>query len=327
VPVTLRFCSAEGTVTETSELTSVPRLLQDGTALWIDADGVDTGLTAFLTEVLKLHPLAAEDIVEDLETPKVEDYGDYLYIVAMPRPTLDVGEPAAAPGAPGRGLDIVLGPSWVFTHHRGPVQAVEGVLRELERRPKLLQRGPAYLVHSLLDHLVDDFLPVMDGLDDQVEALEADVVENPSPEVLQRLFALKRGLQRLRRTAVHQRESLQRLARGEFERIPKEALPFYRDVFDHFVRVGDLADSYRELLSNDLDAYLSVVSNRMNEVMKTLTIVSTIVLPMNFLVGLYGMNFVNMPELKWRYGYLYFWALIFATGALTLGWLRRRRWI
>jgi magnesium transporter len=325
--VIIRSCNADGAIAETSDLAAVPGLLRSGTNLWIDAEGLDAGLSAFLTDVLKLHPLAAEDIVEDQETPKVEDYGDYIYIVAMPRPTLEIAVEPAAPSAAGEGLDIVLGSSWVFTHHRSASQAVTGVLHELQRRPKTLQRGPAFLVHSLLDHLVDDFLPVMDGLDDQVEALEADVVASPSPEVLQRLFALKRGLQRLRRTAVHQRESLQRLARGEFERIPKEALPFYRDVFDHFVRVGDLADSYRELLSNDLDAYLSVVSNRMNEVMKTLTIVSTIVLPMNFLVGLYGMNFANMPELKWRYGYLYFWGLILASAALTLGWLRRRRWI
>ncbi len=325
MPVTVRFSNADGTVGATADLSLVPRLMAGGGPLWIDAEGLDAGLSAFLTDVLKLHALAAEDIVEDLETPKVEDYGDYLYIVAMPRPMLEAE--AAPPGAPGRGLDIVLGASWVFTHHRGASQAVEGVLHDLERRPKLLQRGPAFLVHSLLDHLVDDFLPVMDGLDDQVEALEADVVANPSPDVLQRLFQLKRGLQKLRRTAVHQRESLQRLARGEFERIPKDALPFYRDVFDHFVRVGDLADSYRELLSNDLDAYLSVVSNRMNEVMKTLTIVSTVVLPMNFLVGVYGMNFTNMPELHWRYGYAYFWGLVVVCVAATLGWLRHRRWI
>jgi magnesium transporter len=271
--------------------------------------------------VLKLHPLAVEDIVEHQEIPKVEDYGEYLYIVAMPLPSMET------PDSAGGGLDIVLGSSWVFTHHQGPSAAIEAVRRDLDRRPKSLQRSPAFLVHSVLDHLVDDFLPVMDGLDDQIEALEADVVADPSPEVLRRLFQLKRGLQRLRRTAVHQRETLQRLARGEFERIPQEALPFYRDVFDHFVRVGDLADGYRELLSNDLDAYLSVVSNRMNEVMKTLTIVSTVVLPMNFLVGVYGMNFSNMPELHWRFGYLYFWGLLLVVVVITLGWLRRRRWI
>jgi magnesium transporter len=323
VSITIRARDAEGTIKETSDLATVPGLLAAGAHLWIDAEGLEASLSSFLTSVLKLHPLAAEDIIEDQENPKVEDYGDYLYIVALPPGA--VGDLTVE--GKGLELDIVLGESWVFTHHRGPCQAVEGVLRDLARQPRSLQRGPAFLAHALLDHLVDDYLPVMDRLDDQVEALEAEVVENPSRDVLQRLFRLKRGLQRLRRTAVHQREILQRLARGEFERIPADALPFFRDVFDHFVRVGDLADSYRELLSNDLDAYLSVVSNRMNEVMKTLTIVSTVLLPMNFLVGVYGMNFVNMPELHWRFGYLYFWGLLAVVLTTTLVWLRRRRWI
>ena len=221
----------------------------------------------------------------------------------------------------------MLGDRWVFTHHPGPSRAVDGVLRELERLPRSLQRGPAFLAHALLDHLVDDYLPLMDSFDDQVEALEAKVVTNPASDGLKELFRLKRALQQLRRTAVHQREILQRLARGEFERIPSDALPFFRDVFDHFARVADLADSYRDLLSNDLDAYLSVVSNRMNEVMKTLTIVSTVLLPMTFLVGLYGMNFTYMPELHWRYGYLYFWGLLVTVVVSTLGWLRYRHWI
>ena len=319
--LTIRCRAQDGTVSQTSDAAEVPKLLQSGVHLWIDAEGTDPTLPPFLTDVLGLHPLAVEDIVEDQETPKAEDYGSYLYVVALAPPPID------SPDAVGAELDLVFSANWVFTHHRGPSSAIDGVLHDLARHPLSLQRGPAFLAHALLDHLVDDYLPVTDALDDQVEALETAVVSDPSPDVLQRLFRLKHGLQRLRRVAVHQREILQRLARGEFELIPKEALPFFRDVFDHFVRVADLADSYRELLSNDLDAYLSVVSNRMNEVMKTLTIVSTVLLPLNFLVGLYGMNFVNMPELHWRYGYLYFWGLLLVALGSTLGWLRHRRWI
>jgi magnesium transporter len=323
VSITIRSRNENGALHPTTDLAAASAMLQAGIHLWIDAEGADAALPAFLTDVLKLHPLAVEDILEEQETPKVEDYGAFLYIVALP--------PAATgtqlADVAGTALDLVIGGNWVFTHHRGPSTAVNGVLHDLERHARALERGPAFVAHALLDRLVDDYVPVMDVLDDQVEALETAVVKDPSRAVLQRLFKLKRSLQRLRRTAVHQREILQRLARGEFERIPPEALPFYRDVFDHFVRVGDLADSYRELLSNDLDAYLSVVSNRMNEVMKTLTIVSTIVLPMNFLVGLYGMNFANMPELHWRYGYLYFWGLLTVLVGATFGWLRHRRWI
>jgi magnesium transporter len=323
MPITIRWPQADGTLQTSTDPSVVPELLAAGERLWIDASGEtspDPELSAFLIDVLKLHPLAVEDIIEDQELPKVEDYGDYLYIVALP---------PARPGSATKPaeLDIVVADRWVFTHHPSPSSVVDGVLRDLERHPRSVQRGPAFLAHALLDHLVDDYLPLMDSFDDQLEALESKVVTDPTREVLQELFRLKRELQQLRRTAVHQREILQRLARGEFERIPSDALPFFRDVFDHFARVADLADSYRELLSNDLDAYLSVVSNRMNEIMKTLTIVSTVLLPMTFLVGVYGMNFEHMPELHWRYGYLYFWGLLATVVGATLGWLRYRRWI
>jgi magnesium transporter len=318
VAITVRSLDARSGLKNTAELTDVPALLHSGAPVWLDAEGSGEELTSLLTNTLKLHPLAVEDILEGQPTPKVEDYGEYLYVVALP---------AADGGLDSSGLDIVIGKTWVFTHHRSPSKAVQGLASDLERHPRPLQRGPAFVAHALLDHVVDDYLPVMDALDDRVEALETAVVNDPTREVLQELFSLKRGLQRIRRISVHQREILQRLSRGEFDLIPSDALPFYRDVFDHFVRVGDLADSYRELLSNDLDAYLSVVSNRMNEVMKTLTIVSTVVLPMNFLVGLYGMNFANMPELHWHYGYLYFWGLVAVVTGGTVGWLRHRRWI
>jgi magnesium transporter len=190
-----------------------------------------------------------------------------------------------------------------------------------------MQRGAAFVAHSIVDRLVDDFLPVVDRLDDEVDAVEAAVIADPSKQVLQRIFQLKHTLQGLRRVSVHQRELLQRLSRGEFDVIPQDALPFYRDVFDHFVRVADLADGYRELLSGALDAYLSVVSNRMNEVMKTLTIVATLMMPMTFVAGVYGMNFQYMPELHWKYGYLYCWIVLVAILFGMMGWFRRRRWL
>jgi magnesium transporter len=224
-------------------------------------------------------------------------------------------------------LDIVISRNWVFTHHRAPSRAVTAVMAELSRGHKLLERGPVYIAHSLLDHMVDNYLPLIDAFDDDVEAVEAQVVDNPSREVLQRIFRLKHALQRLRRIAVHQRELLLRLSRREFEIIPENALPFFRDVYDHFVRVADLADGYRELLSGALDAYLSVLSNRMNEVMKTLTLVATILLPVTFIAGVYGMNFEHMPELHWRYGYAFAWLSMLAVALGMVLWFRHKKWL
>jgi magnesium transporter len=312
----------EGGKYTTHAAADVGALLAAGATLWIDAEG-DDGVTALLTDVLRLHPLAVEDIVQERPTPKVESYGDYLYIVAHgvvrgkeDPETLETVE-----------LDLVVSKKWVFTHHTGPLGSIEGTREELQRSVRALERGPAWVAHAILDRMIDLYLPLVDAFDDDVDEVEAAVIENPTPTVLQRIFRLKRGLQRLRRVALSQREVLHRLSRGEFELIPEAALPFYRDVFDHFVRVADLADSYRELLSGALDAYLSVVSNKMNEVMKALTLVATILLPLTFLAGVYGMNFEHMPELHWRYGYLGVWILFIVVAVGMVWWFKRRRWL
>jgi magnesium transporter len=216
---------------------------------------------------------------------------------------------------------------WILTHRNGPSAIVDAVAADLARNAQPLARGPAFVAHAVLDRLVDSYLPVVDDWDDQVDVIEAAVVDDPTPKVLQQIFALKRSLQQLRRAGLHQREVLYRLSRGEFALVAPDALPFYRDAYDHFLRVTDLGDGYRELLSSALDAYLSVVSNRMNEVMKTLTLVSTVLLPMTFVAGVYGMNFDHMPELHWRYGYVMAWGIMLTIGGGMVWWFKTRKWL
>jgi magnesium transporter len=301
-------------------LAEVPRLLEAGARLWIETSDSDVDLANFFEQVLKLHPLAVEDILQDRPSPKVEDYGDYLYVVAHAPQKVDNELRTYE-------VDLVWNTRWILTHRHGEVAAITALREDLKRNPRPLERGPAFVAHAVLDRMVDSYLPIVDAWDDEVDQLESDVVEDPSRQVLQRIFSFKRSLQRLRRGALHQREVLHRLSRGEFDLVPEGALPFYRDVYDHFMRVVDLADGYRDLLSGALDAYLSVVSNRMNEVMKTLTLVATILLPMTFIVGVYGMNFDHMPELHWKYGYLDVW-IVLVVVALAMLWLfRRRRWL
>jgi magnesium transporter len=298
----------------------LPMLIAAGARLWIDTSEGDRDLGQFLEHLLKLHPLAVEDILQDRPSPKVEDYGEYLYVVAH------------APLKSGNELttcevDLVWNKQWIFTHRRGDVPAVIALRDELKRNPRPLEKGPAFVAHGILDNMVDAYLPIVDGWDDEIDDIETAVIENPTKDVLQHIFTLKRALQRMRRVALHQREVLHRLSRGEFDLVPEGALPFFRDIFDHFMRVADLADSYRELLSGALDAYLSTVSNRMSEVMKTLTIISSVLLPMTFIVGVYGMNFKVMPELQWRYGYLFVWILLIGVASGLILLFRRRRWI
>jgi magnesium transporter len=303
-----------------NSLDAVPALLAAGAQLWIEASDTDPGLPEFLEGTLGLHSLAVEDILNDRPFPKIEDYGAYLYVVAH-------GLCVRGDDVATSEIDLVWTKQWVFTHHHEPMPCVSAVAEELQRNSRPLEKGPTFVAHAILDHLVDSYLPVVDGWDEEVDAVESAVVENPTPEVVQKIFHLKRALQRLRRSALHQREVLRRLSRGEFDLVTEPALPFYRDVYDHFLRVTDLADSYRDLLSGALDAYLSVVSNRMNEVMKALTLVATVLLPMTFIAGVYGMNFDHMPELHWKYGYAFAWAIMLSIGGGMIFWFKTRKWL
>ncbi len=317
--VTLCISTPQG-VRVSTDLGEIPVLLDSKARFWVDAD-TDADVRGHLLDLFKLHPMAVEDIFQDRLTPKIEDYGDYLYVV-IHGITCDDPENIRTVE-----LDLVITENWVFTHHHPDMEATKHVLDEFRRNPRVMDKGTGFIAHAILDHVVDYYLPVIDAFDRYVDEVETAVIENPQRDVLERIFRLKRSLQRLRRTAMHQREVLQRLSRGEFELIPDKALPFYRDIHDHFVRVSDLADGYREILSGALDAYLSVVSNRMNEVMKALTLVATVMLPLTFIAGVYGMNFDHMPELHWRYGYAFAWALMLVVGIGMVGWFRHKKWL
>ena len=301
----------------------LPQLLAEKTPFWLDLDEDSPELREVLTARLGLHHLAVEDIFQERLNPKVEDYGDYLYIV-LHGIALEHDSPDDLRTVE---IDLVLGAHWVVSHHPKGLTAIDEVLDECTRNLRLFDKGPGFIAHAIMDHAVDCYFPVIEAFDHEIDQIETVVVDNPQKELLQRIFKLKRSLQRLRRVAMHQREVLLRVSRGEFDLIPEKALPFYRDIHDHFVRVSDLAEGYREGLTGVLDAYLSVVSNRMNEVMKALTLVATIMLPLTFIAGVYGMNFDHMPELHWRYGYAFALGLMAVVAAAMVAWFRSKRWL
>jgi magnesium transporter len=282
--------------------TDGPQILEAinaGKTVWVELERKTDEADRFLVD-LKIHPLTIEDVWGRGQQPKVDDFPNYLYVIvhgigSAKKNKLDLVE-----------VDILFGPNWVVTHDRDGLVA-DDVGTELDHSPRLLQKGAPWLAHAVLDRVVDRYLPIIDQLDSEIDILENDVIEKAGTprgrNVLTRILEFKRMLQGLRRMSIHQREILLRLSRGEYEEIPADALPFYRDVYDHFLRIQDIAESYRDLVTSCLDAYLSVQSNRMNEVMKTLTLMSTVMLPLTFIAGVYGMNFENMPELKWDVGY------------------------
>jgi magnesium transporter len=310
-------------VRTTSSLADVRAALAAKAPIWIELEKPSDTCDQLLAD-LKLHPLTVEDIWANRSSPKLEDYDHYLYVIVH-------GVKSAKKGAFDLvELDIVIGTDWIVSHDPDGT-VTNDVAVELERSPKLFAKGPAVVAHMLLDHAVDRYLPVVDEMDHELAGLEDETLKRAGtrrgPPVLRRILRFKRMLLELRRMSIHQREILLRIARGEFDEIPKETVPFFRDVYDHFLRINDQIDGYRDLVSGTLDAYLSVQSNRMNEIMKTLTVISTIMLPITFIAGVYGMNFDNMPELHWRWGYAYAVCLMAGVAVITLAWFRHKGWI
>ena len=326
MPVKVYAYQRGASAVEEHPIDAVPQLVaRDDMVLWLDlcgrdGDAVQDGL---LSTVFKIHPLVLEDMFQDAPQPKVEDFDDYLYIVvhgldrqAEQPEHLETIE-----------LDVIIGPRWVITHHPTSLRSTESVESEIRKNPKLFAKGPSFIAHAMIDHLSDYYEPLMDRFDDEIEALEVAVLEDADRDPTHEIFALRRSLAKIKRVASHQREVAQRLARGEFDHIDESALPFYRDVADHFVRVVDLAESCRELLGSIFETYRSVQSHKLNEVMKVLTILSTVMLPLTFIAGIYGMNFEFMPELHWKHGYAFAIVLMAGTAAGLLVFFRRRRWL
>ena len=296
----------------------------DVATVWIDVVGANADDQALLADLFGLHPLMIEDILQESQ-PKLEVHPSYTYIIIH---GIDPSH-RSPDDLKTIDLDLLLAKNFVLTHHDGPLLGVDDVRKNLDLDPRILQRHPSFLAHTLLDHVVDNYLPLMDDYAKAVDELELGIMRQTSGDrnVLERIFDLKHSLQRIRRVGIHQKDILHRLARGELELIPKDAIPFYRDVYDHFLRVSDLADSYRDLVSAALDVHLSVQSHRMNEVMKVLTLISTIMLPLTFLTGFFGMNFEYMPGLHWKYGYEAA-AVVMIGISITMAYLfKRRRWL
>jgi len=303
----------------------LPELLkEEKTVTWIDMQEPTAADERVLLDVFHFHPLTLEDCRETRNYPKVEEFPGYLYFIV---------HGVRADTSPDHfntiELDGFLGKNYVITYHHEPFRSIDNVKHLLLTSPAACQRGSAFLLYQILDQIVDYYSPVLDDFDERIDTLEDDIftLERPTQEILEEIMDLKRGVLRLRRISAKQMEVILRISRGEFPLIEPQVLPFYRDIYDHIMRVTDLAENYRDLISGALEAYLSVVSNRMNEIMKVLTIFSAIMLPLTFIAGVYGMNFENMPELHSRYGYYAVWMIMLtvAIGMLALFW--RRGWI
>jgi magnesium transporter len=291
---------------------------------WINIDGLqDSELLKKLRDHFGLHPLVMEDVVNITQRPKAEEYEGYLFVVARM-----LYLEADSNTLRSEQMSFVLGPRWLlsFQEVHGDVFAK---VRERIRagRGRGRKMGVDYLLYALLDALVDHYFVILDKMGERLEQLEEDVNNDPTPETLQRIHAMKREMIVLRRSVWPMREVVSSLQRSESDLIRDETKVFMRDVYDHTIQAIDAIESFRDMLSSLQDLYLSSISNRMNEVMKVLTIIATIFVPLTFVAGIYGMNFDVLPELHWKWSYLVFWVVILAIGGVMLSFFRRRRWL
>ena len=301
--------------------------------VWVDIEDIEAAnnasVEAMLRDVFRFHPLAIEDALQDAHVPRLDDWGGYLYLVVD---TIDFDPESDDLRL--HELDLFLGPNYLVTYHNEATEVLERHRRNLVREPEnRLKQGAEHLLYRLLDEVVSEFLPAIVHLDDSIEVVQDEVFDSPTARTLQAIFQIKRSALQIHRTVVPMREVLNRLARDTFGQVDPDHRIYFRDVYDHLVRIHDIVESLRDLISGALDTYLSVVSNRTNDIMKALTIVNVAFLPMTFLVGFFGMNFFG-DTLMFTWPPLPKAALFWAAFAVMLGMpvliailARRRGWI
>jgi magnesium transporter len=310
-------------------------LLEKKGVVWVDLENpMEAEEETVLVSMCDFHPLAIEDCQhgkqEDGHLPKVEDFGEYLFVIFNPVAGVmpsDDGESMFHVEIQTSQLSAFLKDRLLVTHHYKPLHAITHASQLIAKNPQLLKRGPDYLFHIIIDDIVDNYTPILDRLDDAIDTMEEQVFQQPSQETMMHILQLKQNIVTIRRVAIYQREMLNRLSRGEFDLITADEMIYYRNVYDHLVRMTDLADSYRDMVSSLLDAYLSVTSNRLNQVMKVLTIISTIFLPMSVITGFFGMNFVHLPGAQWEYGVALTLLIMILVAGGMLWMFRRNHWL
>lgn len=304
-------------------------ILRDNTGiLWVDFEGEPPDrCEPILRGTFGFHPLAVDDALQESHVPKLDDWGQYLYLVlhavifdSQNGEHLDTLE-----------LDVFLGGNYMVTHHDQPIAALQRTWAACQRDARHWTRGVDHLLYLVSDELANSYMDAFNAMDVAIDQIEDELFDHPGPSVLERLFTIKRALLTLRRVLAPQREVLNKLARDEYAVIDRRDQIFFRDVYDHMVRLYDINESMRDLVGGALDTYLSVVNNRLNDVMKTLTVITTLFMPISFVAGFFGMNFFqpSVPLDVWTSLPIFLLTLavcLLIPVGMSL-WMRRRRWM
>jgi magnesium transporter len=294
------------------------------TVSWLNIVGLhDTEIMQKIGRHFGIHPLVIEDILNTEQRPKIEIYDNYIFI-SLKMLTYDT----VLKEVQDEQMSLILGKHFVISFQEREGDVLAPVRERIKSGAGRIRKlGPDYLMYAIMDIIIDHYFYVLDCMDDEINQLEDKVMNTPDQEHLQRIHYLKRELVNFRRSVWPMREVVSSLTRDEYHLVKETTEPFLRDLYDHVFNISELIESLRDMVTGLMDVYLSNISNRMNEVMKVLTIIATIFIPLSFLAGIYGMNFEFMPELKWRYSYYILWGFIIIVAGGMMYYFRRKKWL
>lgn len=311
-------------ITEYKEMNIKNALKDENCFLWIDMESPDDNDAAILSEQFEFHELSIEDCIFPQQLPKVEDFDTYCFITVhgiIPRASIEEDMEMLE-------INVFLGNNFIVTVHEQPSIAINMVREKIKQNPLILSKGTDLLFHAILDKIVDGYFPLTEQIEDQIEQIEeAAVLADPTQKTMEHLLLLKRVILSMRKIIIPQRTVISRLSRGDISFINHKHLVYFRDIYDHMLRIGDMLDMYRELLTNTLEVYLSGTSTRMNAIIKVLTIIATFMMPLTLITSYYGMN-IPMPEFTAGAHGLYIvwgWMIVVTTGLFVF--FKHKKWM
>lgn len=290
--------------------------------VWINMESPTDSEYKTLIGIFKFHPLEIEDCKKRLELPKIDEFDDHVFIVFhrfsydFQRHVMKLKE-----------FDIFLNKQYIITFPNEPSETIRDLMQRTTKDSSLLAKGTDFILHSIMDRAVDDYFPILDHWDEEMEKLESDVVTGNIKRTMKDMLKIKRDIRKFKKSMGPQRDVMNKLSHYDLPFLSDKANIYFRDLYDHVFRAYSIVEDQRDTITTIFEAYLSSVSNKLNEIMKTLTIIATIFIPLTFIVGLYGMNFKYMPELDWQYGYYMVWAILIAVSIALLAYFRKKEWI
>lgn len=306
-----------------SELkTAYEAFKKEGKFLWVDIEGFKKDDIDELEKTFGFHPLAIEDCISTSQRPKIDQYDSYLFII------LHAAHVKAKKfGIQTLELNTFFGSDYLVTVHEVNLQSINSIKERCQKNPALMDNGPSELFYLITDAMIENYFPILDRLDKEIDIVEQSIFTDPSNKLLGKIFALKKDVLALRRIIAPQRETINFIAREDYALINKNLKIYFRDVSDQLARIVDLLETYRDILTSALDGYRSTISNKTNEVMKILTVIATIMMPLTLIASIYGMNFKHMPALGSPYGYHGILILMLVVMLGMLAFFRRRKWL